>query len=385
MPIYKMDGKKDGLQKYRVRINYTDQQGKARQLDRVAYGAQAAKDLERQLMRDLRAETSGKMTLNELYDRYMASKKNEVRETTLDKAKQQLTKYVLPDLGNYKIDKLTAPVLQKWKDDLSDITLKKGTKLSIKYKQNIYAAFIALLNYGVKMEFLEKNVLATLGSFKDVSEIKKEMNYYTGDEFLLFIRAAHDAAETYENKTGSIHEWNYYVFFMIAFYTGMRKGEIFALKWSDIYDGTIHVTRSIAQKLKGEDRETPPKNKSSVRNIQLPQPLTAALNEHKDRCSKIEGFSNNWRICGGERCVRDSTLDKRNRKYAADAGIKTIRIHDFRHAHASLLVNNGINIKEISRRLGHANVEITWNTYSHLYPKEEERALQVLNKIKFIV
>ena len=47
-----------------------------------------------------------------------------------------------------------------------------------------------------------------------------------------------------------------------------------------------------------------------------------------------------------------------------------------------LLANEGINIQEISRRLGHSNVEITWNTYSHLYPREEERAVSVLNGIK---
>jgi len=63
------------------------------------------------------------------------------------------------------------------------------------------------------------------------------------------------------------------------------------------------------------------------------------------------------------------------------ARLKVIRVHDFRHSHASLLVNEGINIKEISRRLGHAKVEITWNTYSHLYTREEERATAVLNKV----
>lgn len=64
------------------------------------------------------------------------------------------------------------------------------------------------------------------------------------------------------------------------------------------------------------------------------------------------------------------------------AGLKKIRIHDFRHSHASFLANNGINIQEIARKLGHSKVDITWNTYSHLYPKEEERAITVLNSIE---
>lgn len=86
-------------------------------------------------------------------------------------------------------------------------------------------------------------------------------------------------------------------------------------------------------------------------------------------------------ICGTNKPLRDLRIQKRNIKFAQLAGIKTIRIHDFRHSHASLLANEGINVQEISRRLGHSNVEITWNTYSHLYPREEERAVKILNKI----
>lgn len=70
MPIYKMDGKKNGLQKYRVRINYTDRDGKNKQLERVAYGSEAAKDLERQLNMELKSGelTTSKMTVQQLYD-----------------------------------------------------------------------------------------------------------------------------------------------------------------------------------------------------------------------------------------------------------------------------------------------------------------------------
>ena len=85
--------------------------------------------------------------------------------------------------------------------------------------------------------------------------------------------------------------------------------------------------------------------------------------------------------CGGERPIRDTSLEKTNKKFADLAGVKRIRIHDFRHSHASLLANEGINIQEIARRLGHSNISMTWNTYSHLYPREEERAVKILNTI----
>ncbi|MDR1003203.1 MAG: tyrosine-type recombinase/integrase [Oscillospiraceae bacterium] len=87
------------------------------------------------------------------------------------------------------------------------------------------------------------------------------------------------------------------------------------------------------------------------------------------------------KVCGGVKALRDTSIQKHNVKYSELAGVKTIRIHDFRHSHASLLSNEGINIQEVSRRLGHSNISMTWNTYSHLYPREEERAISILNKI----
>ena len=201
------------------------------------------------------------------------------------------------------------------------------------------------------------------------------MHYYTPDQFKQFI----DEAAKYKDR--SLHDSGYYVFFNIAFYTGMRKGEINALKWSDIEGNLIHVRRSIAQKLKGDDQETPPKNKSSYRTLQMPQKLIDILQEHRAFQEQCKDFTLNFRICGGESALRDTSIEKHNTKFADDAGLPHIRIHDFRHSHASLLANSGINIQEIARRLGHSNVQQTWNTYSHLYPREEERAVAILNSI----
>ncbi len=162
----------------------------------------------------------------------------------------------------------------------------------------------------------------------------------------------------------------------------MRKGEINALKWSDIDGDIIHVRRSVAQKVKGKSIvETPPKNKSSYRDIQMPRRLRDLLDEHRSHQETFSSFSNDWRVCGGPNCISDTAISNHNNMYADLAGLPRIRIHDFRHSHASLLANEGINIQEIARRLGHAKIEMTWNTYSHLYPREEERAVRVLDSI----
>lgn len=373
MPITKAQGKKDGQQKYRVRVNYIDKDGNYKQIERTAYGLAEAKHLELQLISDAKnSETGGNMTVEQLAKEYLKAKKHTVRETSYAKIEGNLDRYILPHIKSIRIDKLTAPILQKWKNTI------ENEGYSIRHKQNIYSEFRALLNYAVKMEYLVKNPLLSVGNFVDPYDIvgqEDKLQYYTSEEFKKYITCAKDSANT-------LTDWGYYVFFNIAFYTGMRKGEINALKWSDIENNTIHVRRSIAQKLKGGDRETPPKNKSSYRTLQMPLPLIKILDEHKERQKSIGNFSEDLRVCGGINCLRDTSISNKNEKFSKAAGLKTIRIHDFRHTHASLLVNEGINIQEIARRLGHAKIEETWNTYSHLYPREEERAIAILNEIK---
>ncbi len=367
MPIYKMSGKKDGLQQYRVRINYTDASGNAKQLDRIAYGKDSAKQLEAKLLSDIKEKSpTERITVRELYDDYMAAKKQSVRATSWDKSRNVLETHILPRIGSVRLEHLTPQRLQKWKNDVGELELALTTK------RNVYKELNSMLNWAVKLERIRRNPLKSVGTFQDVYFEKpaEKLKYYTAEQYKEFSAVARESGD-----------WPYYVFFSIAFYTGMRKGEINALKWSDIEGTTLHVRRSIAQKLKGGDIETPPKNKSSYRDLQIPLPLMEILHTHKQRQQKDSRFTEDYRVCGGSSVLRDSSIENKNKAYSAAAGLPHIRIHDFRHTHASLLVNEGISIQEVARRLGHSKVEITWNTYSHLYPREEERAVAILNKI----
>lgn len=381
MPLIKVkkDGKivkdKSGRQAYRVRVNFVDMNGKKKQVERMAYGLAEATLLEQQLITEYKEKKLAvipRMTVQQLCDEYEKFHAMETRKSTHDNTMKTLNLRVLPILGNCQLSKLTQPVLTKWKLDIDKQDISLGTK------RNGYKALSALLNFAVKMEYIPKNPLTALGNFRDANTIDKPadtLHYYTPEQFLKYIEVAEETAKT-------VVDWGYYVFFNIAFYVGARKGEINALKWSDIDGNIMHIRRSIAQKLKGEDVETPPKNKSSYRDLQIPTPLKEILNEHKERQrAATHLFTEEFRICGGERPLRDTSIENHNKKFAATAGLPHIRIHDFRHSHASVLVNNGINIQEVARRLGHSDIEMTWNTYSHLYPREEERAVEVLNQI----
>ena len=160
MPIYKTSVKKDGLQQYRVQINYVDSYGRYRKKERTVYGLAEAKAMEHQLSSQQK-NTSAHITVKELADEYISIKSHEWRETSLQKANQSLKNHILPTMGGYRIDKLTTKTLQAWKLSIEE------KELSITTKKNLYRDFSALLNYAVKMEYISRNLLRQVGNFKD--------------------------------------------------------------------------------------------------------------------------------------------------------------------------------------------------------------------------
>ena len=254
MPITKTNNKKDGLQQYRVRINYVDQFGKPHNRAKLVYGLAEAKQAEQNLLEEVGKEkpATARMTVQQLYDEYILAKENEVRYSSLVKIKNCITKGVLPTLSDKQMAKLTVKQMQEWKNETAKIGFAQTTL------RNYYGEFRQMLNYAVKMGYIPKNPLTIVGNFKESFELKPKdkIQYYTAEQFIKFITEAKKAAQ----EKGTINEWSYYVFFNIAFYTGARKGEIYALKWSDIDGNIMHIRRSIAQKYGKGNIETPPKN-----------------------------------------------------------------------------------------------------------------------------
>lgn len=380
MPIYKIAGKKkDGLQKYRVVYNYTDETGKKRTAERLVYGKGQAEAAEIALRNKVAAEAGEdqrkeEMTFAELWDLYAAEKKYDLRETTLEKKESIIKTHAIPDLGGKRISELTFDALTEWRSRMNKTGRKAATKNSA------YRELRAVLNFAVARKLMKENPLKGVPTFRDPYKETDavKLRYYTKDEYRRFIAAAREEAE----EKRDLRSRGIYIFFLLAYLTGMRKGEIHALRWTDIDGDYIWVRRSITQKLKGQKwSETPPKTESSVRRLQMPQQLKDELAEHKEAQKRAEGWRDSYFIVGGPEPIPDTTIELANQRFAKAAGVKHITIHEFRHSHASVLCNAGINIKEIARRLGHADVEITLKTYAHLYPTEEERAVAILNEI----
>lgn len=374
MPIYKTNRRKDGKQQYRVRVNYTDRDGNYRQVDRTTYGREAARELERhmQVQYCQPMQSKGQLTFAEFFEEYIQYKQHENRETTVAKAKEIARIHIIPYFGKVVMTDITPQMIVEWKNELNQTTL------GIVIKQHCYALLRAVLIFAQKIDAIHENPTFKVGNFKDTyfEAPAEKIKYYTPEEFSRF-------ATTAKNSIQNFYQWNVYVFFCIAYFTGMRKGEIHALRWSDISDDRIHVQRSITQKVKGKAYvEMPPKSKSSNRMLQIPLPLKQLLSEHREQQQmRFSMWSEDFWVCGGDHCLSDTSISNYNQRWAEAAGLHVIRIHDYRHSHASLLANEGINIQEVARRLGHSDVQITWARYAHLYPREEELAVTVLNRV----
>ena len=382
MPIYKIDGEKvNGYQKYRVVVNWTDKNGKKRTVSRRVAGKAAAEAEESRIKAEINAGAlpdevkAAPMTVSGLMELYKVEKAHDLRATTLAKKVSILNTHVIPSLGSIRLKDLTAEELNAWRREMNKKPLKVTTK------NNAYRELRCLLNFGVNRKILRESPLKGIETFRDpyAQADALRLRYYTKDEYAKYI----SEAEKWAEQDGSLRAYGICLFFKIAYMTGMRKGEINALRWSDVEGGNyVWVRRSLTQKIKGEKWvETPPKTKTSVRRLQMPGKLVEALNEHKERQKRVKRWNESFFICGGPEPIPDTTLENANQKFAEAAGVKHITVHEFRHSHASVLCNAGVNIKEIARRLGHGRVEITLKTYAHLYPKEEEVAVSVLDNL----
>jgi integrase len=171
---------------------------------------------------------------------------------------------------------------------------------------------------------------------------------------------------------------------IIAVGTGMRQGEIMALRWSDIDldKGNMRVERSLEETRAAGLRFKSPKTKNGVRTISLPSSVVQALNAHRKQQLEIRlalglgkpdkaalAFCNHEGVA-----IAPSRVSGAWRDVVARLKLPKVRFHDLRHTHASALIAAGLDVVAISRRLGHASPVVTLSVYAHLFKRSDEGA-----------
>jgi len=162
----------------------------------------------------------------------------------------------------------------------------------------------------------------------------------------------------------------YRIFFEFLFWTGCRRGEALALQVDDVTDdGMVTIDKSIKHYQNGF---LPTKNNASIRRIQLDEKTLQDVLWLK--AQHLGPF-----LFGGPTSLGITQVDREFRKAVQLSGVPRIRIHDLRHSHATLLINHGVNIVAVSKRLGHSNVETTLRTYTHLLERTDQEMMERMN------
>lgn len=165
-----------------------------------------------------------------------------------------------------------------------------------------------------------------------------------------------------------------YLMFEILFWTGIREGELLSLTIADfdMTNNLLHINKTY-HRIDGKDVISTPKTDNSVRTIIIPNFLKEEVQEY---ISYHYGFPENERLFP----IVARTLQKRMKRYEKKTGVKPIRVHDLRHSHVAYLINQGVEPLIIKERLGHKNIQITLNTYGHLYPSRQKEVAALLDE-----
>ncbi len=330
---------------------------------------------------------SDKITLWEWLERWLQDyAKPRVRIKSFDKYESCLRLYIKPKLGNILLLKLKATdirhLLQQLLKDggrektkiVDGQTLKERRGLSSLTVRNTRRYLIMALDQAVKEGLIIRNVSRDVDPPK---LIKKEVQALTQEQVVKLRTAAKEVGEMP------------YMAISLALAAGVRLGELFGLCWDcvDLNKGSIYIKRSIitSHGTRGDFQE--PKTSKSRRQIPLPEEIIKELTMYKawqDEQKNILGdkWDNDDLVFANAfgRVVETSNFSSKTfKEILRQAGIPdSVKFHDLRHTHATLLLLRGVNAKVVQERLGHSTISMTLDTYSHVLPDMQDTAVKAL-------
>jgi len=290
-----------------------------------------------------------------------------VRPNTYKQFRSIVYHHLIPAFGHIAVQKLRAEKIQAYYAQ----KLKEG--LSPRSIAVIHAVLHSALQNAVKWGLVSRNVskLVTRPRFE-----RYESQTLTGEQAMKLLEVA----------KGSRIE----ALLLVALTTGMRKGELLALRWDDLdlEKRVLYVQRTVSRIPGRGYLESEPKTKSSRRRIELPAVAIEALNEYCVNQEKV-------RIKAGEKWnergivftnkyggfMRPDTVLDTFHQLLKDAGLPPMRFHDLRHSAATILFVAGVNPKVIQELLGHSKISITLEIYSHVLPSMQQEAASKMDEV----
>ena len=351
MPAYKDE--KTG--KWFAKFYYTNWQGIKKQKWKRGFATKKeALGFERDFLEKQSANPD--MTFQNLYEIYMEDMAARLKQSTLLTKKAVLQTHILPFFGSKPINEIKASDVRRWQAKL----MSSPNNYSQTYLKKINTELNSIINYAKRFYDLNTNPCGKAGTIGKAKA--EEMDYWTYNEYIAFREGVKDKSLSY-------------ICFEVLYWTGMREGELLALSPADIDldNKTISINRTY-QRIEGKDVFTSPKTRKSKRKIPIPDFLCQELSDY---------IQSRYMLDADERLfpVTKSYLSHEMIRGCKNTGVKKIRIHDIRHSHASLLINQGCDALVLADRLGHEKVSTTLNTYSHLFPHKQQELVNNLEQL----
>jgi integrase len=281
--------------------------------------------------------------------------------------------HLIPGLGHIDLSKLDAPAVRKF----LNAKLKEGS--SARNVELMRAVLHACIHQAVRDDLVPRNVVS-LTSAPTVKRPARE--FLNVDHARAVIKTAAD------HKRGAL--------FVTAIATGCRLGELLALEWSDVdlHGGFIRVSKQLQRQGgrvgHGGSRlaTVEPKTERSNRTLPVPSFAIDSLRKHKEVRQALASkrglpWSEDLHVFG---CEGFGPTEPRNatrtfKAFLKEAEVPDVRFHDLRHACASLMLSQGTDLRTIMQHLGHSQIALTMNTYSHVVPQLQREAA---NRLEFL-
>lgn len=312
------------------------------------------------------------MTFEEVYKMWFEQHKATVKESSAYIHNTIIKVQILPYFGTLRVDKIDTAYCQKQVNRIFK-TLKNYNS-AINLIRRIF-------EYAKVMKQIKTNPMNDViipKKRKTLDDTDKTVNFYTKEQLRTFLETLKEHAP-----------YQMYVVFRVMAFTGMRKGELAALKWSDVdfENGTISINRTVAFNNAGKFHIQTPKTRKSIRTISTDTITLNALKTWKNELRK-ELFKQGQNIDKGDEFIFRTQkgnfiikyIDKFLPSFLKKYDLPPIKPHGFRHTHASLLFESGASIKEVQDRLGHENIKTTMDIYTHVTKSAREKTAEKFAK-----
>lgn len=312
------------------------------------------------------------MTFEEVYKMWFEQYKTTVKESSAYTQNNIINVQILPYFGSLKVDKIDTAFCQKQVNRIFK---------SLKNYNSAINLIRRIFEYAKVMKQIKTNpmndVIIPKRKRENVSD-EKIVNFYTKEELKEFLEILKE------------HEpYQMYVVFRVLAFTGMRRGELAALKWSDVdfNNGTITIDKTVAIDSNGGLHIQTPKTRKSIRTISVDDTTLSVLKTWKNELRK-ELFKRGKNIDKGDGFIfhaKNGKLIAKRINYFLSTiiskyNLPPIKPHGFRHTHASLLFESGASIKEVQDRLGHENIKTTMDIYTHVTQSARDKTAEKFAK-----